>query len=166
MRKYKFLIWLFPILVCMMIFSFSADSGEESTEISFPITIDIMEGWDHVFHLNWDDERVLEMAQNAEIFVRKAGHMSEYAFLAISVLTAVVVSMTLSKTKVVYSGLFCVLYAASDEIHQLFVPGRSGKFTDVCIDSVGVMLGMVLFLWIRGIVTRNIMKNAIRNEGE
>lgn len=39
---------------------------------------------------------------------------------------------------------FSVLYAASDEFHQLFVPGRAGLFTDVAIDSCGAAAGAVL----------------------
>ena len=39
---------------------------------------------------------------------------------------------------------FSALYAASDEFHQLFVPGRAGLFTDVAIDSCGAALGSVL----------------------
>lgn len=44
------------------------------------------------------------------------------------------------------SWVFCILYAASDEFHQLFVPGRAGLVTDVCIDSAGALLGILLFL--------------------
>lgn len=149
MKKFKFLIWLFPILVCVLIFLFSAETAEESTGISFPLTVDIMESWGNVFHLGWDDAKVYQMAENAEFFVRKAAHMSEYAFLAISVLTACLVSLSFTKVQVALSVLFCVLYAASDEIHQLFVPGRAGKFVDVCIDSTGVVIGTLLFLGIR-----------------
>ena len=36
------------------------------------------------------------------------------------------------------------LYAASDEIHQLFVPGRSGQLRDVLLDSAGVAAGILL----------------------
>ncbi len=39
---------------------------------------------------------------------------------------------------------FSTLYAASDEFHQLFVPGRAGLFTDVAIDSCGAALGSAL----------------------
>ncbi|MBQ3466792.1 MAG: VanZ family protein, partial [Oscillospiraceae bacterium] len=38
--------------------------------------------------------------------------------------------------------LFCFLYACSDEFHQLFVPGRAGMFSDVLIDTVGVLFGL------------------------
>lgn len=38
------------------------------------------------------------------------------------------------------------VYAATDEIHQLFVPGRAGRFSDVCIDGAGAVLGVVVFV--------------------
>lgn len=40
----------------------------------------------------------------------------------------------------------CVVYAVSDEIHQLFVPGRGAQVTDVMIDSVGSVFGIGLYL--------------------
>ena len=39
---------------------------------------------------------------------------------------------------------FSAFYAASDEFHQLFVPGRAGLFSDVLIDSCGAALGSAL----------------------
>jgi VanZ family protein len=44
------------------------------------------------------------------------------------------------------AGLISVLYAVSDEIHQSFVPGRSGSVVDVAIDAVGVALCMAVWL--------------------
>ena len=41
--------------------------------------------------------------------------------------------------------IFCALYACSDEFHQYFVPGRSCKFFDVCVDSSGAFFGALLF---------------------
>ncbi len=41
--------------------------------------------------------------------------------------------------------LAAALYAASDETHQLFVAGRSGRVTDVMIDSAGAILGVLIF---------------------
>ena len=40
------------------------------------------------------------------------------------------------------------IYAATDEIHQLFVPGRSGQVRDVLIDSCGVFIGVMVVTWI------------------
>ena len=47
------------------------------------------------------------------------------------------------------SFIICFLYASSDEFHQLFVPGRSGQVTDIFIDMIGVVLGLLLVFLIR-----------------
>lgn len=39
-----------------------------------------------------------------------------------------------------------VLYAASDEFHQSFVPGRGPSIVDVGIDSLGVLTGILAVL--------------------
>ena len=53
--------------------------------------------------------------------------------------------------------LFVGLYAATDEIHQLFVPNREGKFADVIIDTAGALLGIFL-VWFIGRVSRKFVK--------
>lgn len=50
---------------------------------------------------------------------------------------------TLRKTALVAWGC-AALYAATDEVHQLFVPGRAGLFTDVLIDATGAAIGLLL----------------------
>ena len=44
-----------------------------------------------------------------------------------------------------HSIMLGLVYAASDEIHQLYVPGRAGQFRDVLIDSAGVLLGICIY---------------------
>ena len=43
--------------------------------------------------------------------------------------------------------LFGALYAFSDELHQLFVPGRSCDPLDFLADSMGIAVGIVIVLW-------------------
>ncbi|MBP1327364.1 VanZ family protein [Leucobacter exalbidus] len=40
------------------------------------------------------------------------------------------------------------VYASSDELHQLLVPGRSGELRDVALDSVAGALGVLVVLFI------------------
>ena len=40
--------------------------------------------------------------------------------------------------------IFSIFYAASDEFHQTFVPGRDGNIVDVLIDSSGALVGILL----------------------
>lgn len=42
----------------------------------------------------------------------------------------------------------CVIYAVTDECHQLFVPGRSFQTSDLAMDSIGSMIGSgLVYLW-------------------
>ena len=37
-----------------------------------------------------------------------------------------------------------VLYAVTDELHQMLVPGRQGSLRDVLIDAAGVLAGVAI----------------------
>ena len=71
----------------------------------------------------------------------KSAHACEYA--ALSVLFFVNYKKKSRKIKQIVgmSALSTALYAVTDEIHQLFVPGRSGQITDVILDSCGGLIG-------------------------
>lgn len=56
-----------------------------------------------------------------------------------------------------------VTYAASDEMHQLFVPGRSGKLADILIDSLGIITGIIFFLLIIKVLEK-IIKDLKKNK--
>ncbi|QCX34380.1 VanZ family protein [Caloramator sp. E03] len=45
--------------------------------------------------------------------------------------------------------LICVLYAISDEFHQVFVPGRGPNIRDVFIDSTGTLVGILIYLGVK-----------------
>jgi VanZ family protein len=55
---------------------------------------------------------------------------------------------------IVLALLICVLYAISDEVHQLFVPGRGGQVKDIIIDSAGATVGIGVYLLISRVVKR------------
>lgn len=79
------------------------------------------------------------------VMVRKLAHFSEYAVLGV---LSVLCAREFYRKHAYWLGfIWCVLYACSDEIHQLFVPGRSGQLLDVCIDSCGALFG-ILCVWV------------------
>lgn len=77
--------------------------------------------------------------------VRKCAHLSLYLILGILVISLLREYMVINTKLVLLSLLICVLYACSDEIHQLFVPGRSGEVRDVLIDTLGACLGVSFY---------------------
>jgi VanZ family protein len=71
-----------------------------------------------------------------DLVLRKLAHFAEYAILGALLVRAVGNSVT-----AVVAG---VAYAATDELHQHFVPGRHAAFRDVAIDAAGVLVGVLL----------------------
>jgi VanZ family protein len=92
-----------------------------------------------------------EAIHTVVVLVRKAGHLTEYALLALLIWRAL--RHTPSDKPRPWSWrlaartlLWVMLYAASDEFHQLFVPSREATITDVLIDTTGGALALCL-LW-------------------
>jgi VanZ like family len=72
---------------------------------------------------------------------RKVAHAAIYAVLGALLLRA------LERGLASVAG--GIAYAVSDEVHQHFVPGRSGAPLDVAIDAVGVVAGVAIMRWLR-----------------
>ncbi len=76
------------------------------------------------------------------IFARKMGHISEFGVLFLLIRYALRKHIELKKATRV-AVLLAVLYAASDEWHQSFVPGRSACIEDVMLDSSAVLVAFL-----------------------
>ncbi len=135
----------------IMIYCFSAESGEASGDRSHGITEGIVE----IVVPDYDTmppEQQKEKVEEFHIPVRKLAHFCEFGLLGL--LTAAFMN-TLGKGKkwlwwVIPAG-FCLLYAISDEVHQIFT-GRGPAVKDVLIDFGGSLAGIVvmnlILLWI------------------
>lgn len=84
-----------------------------------------------------------------DFLLRKIAHMGEFSVLTF-LLWLVVKRKKAGQTLTFLIVFFCALdYAIFDEIHQLFVSGRSGNIFDVGIDSLGIMLAVVILLLVK-----------------
>lgn len=90
-----------------------------------------------------------ETFSKVNFLIRKCAHMSEYAVLALLVARAIQFGAIRLKLRAVVGGLLCcAAYAATDEFHQSFVPGRTASIHDVLIDCVGAFVALCLMsLW-------------------
>ncbi|MBE3570839.1 MAG: VanZ family protein [Bacillales bacterium] len=133
--KSKWFWWGFVLVWCGTIFSFSQSSlftGANTAKVIRHIVQYFgLEGTndhsDSVFSFNF--------------IIRKFAHLSAFGFLAFLVWKA------MFPNKFSYIGAWCftVLYAASDEWHQSFRPGRTALFSDVLIDAAGAFM-VLLFV--------------------
>ena len=140
-------MWLFPAVVAGMIFLFSSQHAEESSHLSnifVQILLQVREKLG-VFPQVTD----VSLLHLFSTLVRKGAHVTEYIILCISFLTAFWVSGIRGKGRNIASFVLTFGYACTDEFHQLFVPGRSCQFRDVCIDSAGALTGVLLFSLIK-----------------
>lgn len=85
----------------------------------------------------------------ADFLLRKAGHLTEYAILALLVYRP----LRGGKRAFLSAFLIASLYAASDEWHQSFVPGREGTLRDWGIDSAGALVALMGWARLRGNAT-------------
>ena len=72
-----------------------------------------------------------------DLVLRKIAHACEFAVLGALLLRAL-----RDERAALAAG---VAYAISDEVHQMFVPGRVGSPLDVAIDFVGIAVGVLLW---------------------
>jgi len=94
----------------------------------------------------------LETLTLVHLLIRKAGHLTEYAILAILAARAFrTSSRAVLRTHWFWLSLILVsAYSLSDEFHQMFVPTRGASIRDTVIDTVGGLCGLVLvWLWRR-----------------
>lgn len=69
-------------------------------------------------------------------FILKSFHLIEYAILFILWFIAL--------KKYNFSFLFSYLYSFTDEFHQHFIPGRTGRIRDTFFDLAGIIIGLLI----------------------
>lgn len=152
-EKNKSVVWLIITVVWMaVIFCFSAQPADVSTDTSLHVGMAIGKMSVPDFS-KLPKEKQMDYAEKIEFPVRKMAHATEYAILG-CLLTNLCLTFPMRKAYM-WSWLMGSAYAATDEFHQLFVPGRSGQITDVMIDSVGCLAGCLLIYLILCIVKKH-----------
>lgn len=130
------LIWM------CVVFWFSSQVGDTSKSQSGNTIRKIIT----FFNKNITTENLEIIVETLQPFVRKLAHFSIYTLGGMLIYNLINKYNLNKKVKIIYTIIIGALYAASDEIHQLFVPYRSGQVTDVLIDTCGVITGVILFI--------------------
>lgn len=145
LRDKKIVTFLPAITLMIIIFLFSAKTGEQSSGMSLKITKNILFSIEYLFNFVFSPKDELTFLNLMHTMIRKSAHMLEYAVLAVLVAYPLYVYHKRGSKLVVWCMSVCILYAGSDEIHQLFIVNRSGQLMDVLIDSIGATCGLLLF---------------------
>ena len=167
-------VFLILMLLWMaLIFFYSSRQADVSAEDSGRIGITLGRIFISDFE-EWPEEEQQEFAARIDHPVRKTAHAAEYAvlgFLAAGACAGTAGSAGTAESSGVAGRtgngawrkfrkemflpwFIAALYAASDEIHQLFVPGRSGQLSDVILDSAGALAGVAAFTVLCWLINR------------
>ena len=91
--------------------------------------------------------------------LRKAGHFAGYGTLCVLFLRAWLLTYAMSVALQVrvwrmrswgYAIASTFVVASGDEIHQTFLPSRTGMFSDVVLDTIGGVVVSGMVLWVSG----------------
>ena len=135
--------WAAAVAVCAGVIFFLSTKG-----FGIKLSLGLLGGTLRFFGLELSYDALFHLDRIA----RKLAHVMEYAVLA------PVLYYTLRPSAAhgwhARSGLLSILgsalFAASDELHQLYVPGRNASVRDWFIDMAGVLLGIsAAYLWAR-----------------
>ncbi|MDE6833367.1 MAG: VanZ family protein [Ruminococcus sp.] len=137
MKRKIFIILALAVMV--LIFRFSMQNSSESSGISSKVTDFILNKF--VRDLSADKKK--NFLEDAEYIIRKLAHFSIYTVLGFCISSAVGRRRILSVGSMI-TVFIGFIYACSDELHQYFVSGRSCRFTDVIIDTSGVITGIII----------------------
>lgn len=140
----KYIKLLLVILWMLVIFTFSNQKADDSTKLSDGLILRTVRIIEKITNKQYSDDEILDKFVTP---VRKMAHFTIYFILGI--LVYIYIDEYKLKNIILISLLICFMYSISDEIHQIFVDGRSGEIKDVCIDTLGSMLGISIIYYIK-----------------
>ena len=142
---FRFVFLVLSIAILIFIFNMSSANADKSTKVSGKF----IEKMAEIFiddYKNLDVNHKILFVKSMQHFVRKLAHFSIFFALGFCV-NGFVCTFNLSFfRRILFSSVFCLFYAIIDEIHQTFVPGRSGQVSDVLLDFTGSVLGIFLMV--------------------
>ena len=131
-KKINLILIIMWMIFIFVMSSFNANESANQSNI-------MVQFISHIFNIN-----NLELLS---FMVRKIAHFSEYLILGILIYNYCL--------KFNLSTLICLLYAISDEVHQIFIPGRSCQIRDIIIDLLGALCGILIIYLYNKRKTRN-----------
>ena len=134
---------ILAIALMIVIFYMSAQDASASERHSGTVDWYIAKTL-HADFEEWPLDEQIEYVEGIDHPVRKVAHGLEYMLLGMLLTGAIMPAKAIAITKATQPLVIGIAYAISDEVHQSFVPGRSCQFTDVCIDSGGVLVGVTI----------------------
>ena len=161
--KLKILAWTLTAAWMLVIFMLSAQPGTQSGSLSMGITQVFVRIIGFIFPLNPEKIANPDWLNNLDGIIRECAHGAAYFILALFAANALKSCGLKGRSKLVLVTLaICAVYAVSDEIHQLFVPGRACELFDFEVDMLGAVCSLAISQSISFLVGRCKLKSLKR----
>lgn len=142
----RFFKLLFIVLWMILIFLFSSDNSNKSSSKSDQLIINFNKV---VLRNDLSKKEEKKLVDKYSFLVRKTAHFTLYFILGFLVILYILEYIPISFKSLLIVIIIVFLYAVSDEVHQLFVSGRSCEIRDIFIDTLGGMLYPILYFRIK-----------------
>ena len=142
----RIILIILIIINCTIIFSFSSQGSEKSSKSSGTVVNAIIETCPSTKKLETQEKE--KKKEKITKPIRKTAHFTIYTCLGTLLFLCAKTFETTNKKRIITSFILGATYACTDEFHQSFVGGRSSELTDVGIDSLGVLFGILLVIGI------------------
>lgn len=139
---------IFLCLWMLIIFLFSQQPAQASAKSSEGFTKTVVNIYGTVIGRKVNKNEMEKIIDKTFLFVRKFAHTTEYFILGLLMMNVIKDYFEFDKKMILISIILCILYACTDEVHQLFIPGRSGQLLDILIDSIGIVIGTYTYYFI------------------
>lgn len=136
MNRRKIISWLVVVLWLILIFILSAQPVHKSNGLSKGIAEKIIKNIEKI-----SPDKGISLGRFNH-YLRKTAHFIAYMILGILMMNVLKAMGVGGKKRIALALLICIVYAITDEFHQLFVPGRGAQVKDVIIDSIGALVGV------------------------
>ena len=133
---------LLVVAIMTAIFCFSAQSASQSSHLSASFARRLFLFFRPALAV-YNDEQWQALLLATGLYIRKAAHFTEFFALGVS-LRLWFAALGKPRRALLPAWLLATLYAATDELHQMFVDGRGPALLDVGIDSLGALCGAAL----------------------
>ena len=167
MKKHVIRVLLLLLLIADMIFIFSnsaqnaaasSSTSQGVTEMVAPVVVPN--------YKDMDEETRRETVSSLEVILREAAHLLQFTpmgFALYLLLATFALPEKIRRLRIPLTLGFGLIYALSDELHQLFVPGRSFQLFDILMDvcgvAVGCLGGVILMIIIKTVQKKRAAQN-------
>ncbi|NMA52656.1 MAG: VanZ family protein, partial [Peptococcaceae bacterium] len=141
----RVLSWAAVLFCLLSIYYLSAQPAAKSSANSKGVVAGCLEVTTKVAQIQLEEPEKDRLDQRIDEVAREYMHGVVYLVLGLALSNALLVSGVKGRQAWLLALSLCVLYAVSDEIHQVFVPGRSFQFSDLAMDTAGSIIG----IWLR-----------------